>query len=454
MISFLLGGARGTGLAPVRGFQMKKNRINPSKTVFLKIPIIAIITIVWGCNVRVAEDFAEEPAGEIKTFVKEDVPINTFVLEDTIRRNEGLFNVMERLKVDRNIRERIIYALANEADLTRLRPDEKFAAVYDSDTSQILEFIYFEDPITTHIIKISYENDGVEVTYVLDEKPHKTHYRLIKGTLNSPSLDAEFRKMGLSPRFAQVAINALESKISFRSDARIGDEFELLLEETVYEDTIDGVVVEQTLPGRTNVLFVSYSGTRTKDHKGYRFFDGDKSSYNAHYTEDGEALTSSAWRYPLDRIHITSPYGRRRHPVTGMIAMHNGVDYRASTGTRVYAVADGRVVTSTFDNASGHYIAIRHRDNTTSYYLHLSRRNVNVGANVTRGQVIGLSGNTGLSTGPHLHFGFKQANGAWTNPLNIRMIATPKLTGEKLEKLKLQIEEIRLIYNELDMREN
>ena len=410
-----------------------------------------MIATTWGCSATVRDNFFEDhaDAAEVETFV-EEVSRNTTILEDTIRRNEGLFNVMERLKVDRNIRERIIFALANEATLTRLMPGERFAAVFDSDTSQILEFIYFADPITTHIIKISYEDDGIEVSHFLEEKPHRIRHRLIKGTLNASSLDAELRNMGLSPQFAQVAIRVLESKISFRSDARRGDNFELLLEEIVYEDMVDGIAVEQTLPGRTNVLFVAYSGVRTNEHRGYRFFDGPGSSYNGHYAEDGEALTSSAWRYPLDRIHVTSPYGRRRHPVTGRVTMHNGVDYRASSGTRVYAIADGRVTKSTFDNTSGHYIAIRHRDNTSSYYLHLSRRNVNVGANVTRGQVIGLSGNTGLSTGPHLHFGFKLANGAWTNPLNMRMIATPKLTGDKLNELRVQIEATRRIYNELN----
>ena len=414
----------------------------------LRIAIIVLITMAWGCRVTVEEDFAENSVDEAEIPAME-IPEDTIVLQDSLRNGEGLYNVFERLKVDRKIRQQINDALANEVSLNRLPSGAKFAAVYNLEATQILEFVYFEDPITTHKIKISYENANTEVAYVLEEKPHKTHHRLVRGTLNSPSLDAELRKMGLSPRFAQVAINALESKISFRTDARIGDTFELLLEEIVYEDTTDGIVVEQGLPEKTTVLFVSYSGVRTKEHKGYRFFDGDRSAYNAHYTESGEALTSSNWRYPLDRIHVTSSYGRRRHPVTGVTSMHNGVDYRAGVGTRVYAVAAGRVVESAFNSASGNYIAIRHGDNTTSYYLHLNSRSVNVGASVNAGSVIGLSGNTGSSTGPHLHFGLRAANGSWVNPGNIRMIAAIKLTGEKLDKLKVQIEEIKQIYNQL-----
>ena len=416
------------------------------KTMLLKFLIITLAALILTLGCKKGGRDGVERGGAEEAFVKDTA---VFLL-DSIRRGEGPFNVMERLNVDRNLRQRILYALANEADLTTLRIGEKFAAVYSRDTARILEFIYFQDRITTHRIKISRENDIVSVTHVLDEKPSKVRRQLIRGTLNAPTLDAELKDMGLPPRVAQLAMNVLECKISFRTDARIGDKFELLLEETVFTDTIDGTKTEDVLHGRTVLLFVTYSGGRVKELKAYRYFDGDKSSYNAHYTEDGEALVFLGLRYPLDRIHVTSGFGMRRHPVTGRNTMHNGIDYRASVGTPVYSVAEGRVTKSTYDDASGHYIAVRHQDNYSSYYLHLNRRSVNVGANVKARQVIGQAGNTGWSSGPHLHFGFKQPNGAWMNPLSKRMIATPRLTGEKLEKLREQIGEIRRIYAELD----
>ena len=419
----------------------------------LKITIIALILIA-GCKKdardSAADAAADGPVEAAEILAEEAVKDTTVFLLDSILRGEGPFNVMERLNVDRRLRQRILFALANEADLTTLRVGEKFSALYNSDTTQILEFAYFQDKLTTHRIRVAHEVDSVVISHVLDEKPSRVRHRLIKGTLNAGTLDAEFREMGMSPRVANAAMNVLECKISFRTDARIGDRFELLLEETVYTDTIDGVAAEHVLHGRTALLFVTYSGERVKELRAYRYFDGDKSSYNAHYTEDGEALIYLGLRYPLDRIHITSTYGMRRHPVTGQNAMHHGVDYRASTGTPVYAVAEGRVSKSTSDNMSGNFIAIKHKDNTSSYYMHLSKRSVSVGAQVKARQVIGLSGNTGQSAGPHLHFGFRQANGAWMNPLSKRMIATPKLAGEKLEKLKEQIAEIRRIYGELE----
>jgi murein DD-endopeptidase MepM/ murein hydrolase activator NlpD len=421
------------------------------KILFLKFMIVAL-AVLSNCARESRSEVADCVAvgvEAVEVLAEEIFPDTTVFLLDSIQRGEGPFNVMERLRVDRNLRQRILFALANEADLTTLRVGEKFGAVYDLDTARILEFVYFSDRITTHRIKISRENDSVSVTHVLDEKPSRVRRQLIRGTLNATTLDAEFREMGLPSRVAHLAMNVLECKISFRTDARIGDRFELLLEETVFKDSAEADV-EHVLHGRTVLLFVTYSGERVKELRAYRFFDGDKSSYNAHYTDEGEALIFQGLRYPLDRIHITSGFGMRRHPVTGRSAMHYGVDYRASVGTPVYAVAEGRVTKSAYDNSSGHYIAIRHNDNYTSYYLHLSRRSVGAGAQVKARQVIGLSGNTGLSSGPHLHFGFRRPNGTWINPLSKRMIATPRLTGEKLERLGEQIAEIRRIYAELD----
>ena len=418
-----------------------------TKFEILKFAILAAIIVFPGCKEEPPDlQIPQEFLPEIEEVPAQDTGVT---VETELRSGEGPFNIMERLKIERRLRQGILGLLANETDFTRLRVGERFAGIFDPDTAKLLEFRYFQNKITTHRIIISYSDDDIaDFSHIVDEKPSEVRHRLIKGTLNKVTLDAELRDMGLPTNIVGLAANILEAKVSFRTDARIGDEFELLLQETFYKDSIDGEIAEMVIGDLTSILFVSYLGKRTGTHKGYRYFDGDKSSYNAHYTEDGEALISSGLRYPLDRVHITSGYGNRTHPVTGKRTMHNGVDYRAGVGTPVYAVADGRVVESGQNALSGNYIAIRHKDNTTSYYLHLSKRSVNAGASVRVRQIIGLSGNSGQTNGPHLHFGFKQANGKWMNPLQKRMIATEKLTGEKLEKLKEQISDIKKMYYE------
>ncbi len=101
---------------------------------------------------------------------------------------------------------------------------------------------------------------------------------------------------------------------------------------------------------------------------------------------------------------VTSRYGYRPHPVTGRYRFHEGIDLRAATGTRVYASRPGRVIFAGRRGGYGKIVGIEHENDFTTWYGHLSRIRVKVGQWISQGKVIGLSGNTGISTGPHLHF--------------------------------------------------
>lgn len=122
------------------------------------------------------------------------------------------------------------------------------------------------------------------------------------------------------------------------------------------------------------------------------------------------------WPLPAANNVVTCPYGMRTHPITKKYKLHTGIDLRASTGTKVYATNGGTVTTSGYSSAWGNYIIINHGGGYTSLYAHLSRRNVSKGKTVKQGDVIGLSGNTGYSTAPHLHFEINK-NGKSYDPL-------------------------------------
>jgi len=109
--------------------------------------------------------------------------------------------------------------------------------------------------------------------------------------------------------------------------------------------------------------------------------------------------------HPLKNIIVTSPYGWRKHPVTGKWRFHKGVDLRAYYEP-VYVVADGVVKYAGWGDIEGYYVVIHH-GNAESVYCHLSKLHVQTNELVKGGQVLGISGNTGRSTGPHLHFQIK-----------------------------------------------
>ncbi len=114
---------------------------------------------------------------------------------------------------------------------------------------------------------------------------------------------------------------------------------------------------------------------------------------------------------------LTSYFGGRINPVTGIPDNHTGIDIAAGYGTAILAAADGTVITSSFyDGGYGNCIVIDHGNGNRTLYGHMSRRNVSAGQAVTQGQIIGFVGSTGMSTGPHLHFE-TLVNGTRVDPL-------------------------------------
>lgn len=151
----------------------------------------------------------------------------------------------------------------------------------------------------------------------------------------------------------------------------------------------------------------------------------EKEYKNAKYNEElarmalqGQNPPSNAkWVTPVSGYTISSPFGMRKHPILGTSKMHNGIDMACAQGTPIYATRAGTVTTASYQaGGAGNYVSINHLDGFSSIYMHMTNYVVSAGQSVTQGQLIGYVGSTGLSTGPHLHFGISYA-GTYVNPL-------------------------------------
>ncbi len=127
----------------------------------------------------------------------------------------------------------------------------------------------------------------------------------------------------------------------------------------------------------------------------------DNAVLNSLHASD-KALWSGPFDFPVVNPIVTDPYGYDR--LTGSLSIpHKGTDFKAATGTPVMAINTGRVIYAQYLGIYGNTIVIDHGLSILSFYMHLSRIDVNVGDAVARGQIIGLSGDTGYALGPHLH---------------------------------------------------
>lgn len=144
----------------------------------------------------------------------------------------------------------------------------------------------------------------------------------------------------------------------------------------------------------------------------------DSRSKGGYYTLDGRSLRRAFLASPMEFSRVTSGFKMRLHPILQTLRAHQGVDYGAPKGTPVRSVGDGVVEFAGVQKGYGNLVKLKHRNNHSTVYAHLSRVNVRKGASVSQGQVIGAVGSTGMATGPHLHFEF-QVNGRHRDPLTI-----------------------------------
>ena len=163
----------------------------------------------------------------------------------------------------------------------------------------------------------------------------------------------------------------------------------------------------------------------------------DKTQELADNKAEYSSIVPAIW--PIDRTklkNISSQYGMRHHPTLGITRMHEGIDLTAPIGTAVYATGYGTVSQSQVRNGYGELIEIDHGFGYKTRYAHLSARFVKVGEKVSRGQVIGEVGNTGVSSGPHLHYEVRYRDNT-VNPINY---FNKDMSAEAYEELMEQVE--------------
>ncbi|AWX15172.1 murein DD-endopeptidase MepM [Mergibacter septicus] len=245
---------------------------------------------------------------------------------------------------------------------------------------------------------------------------------ILTGEINS-SLYVALKNLGLTARQIKQLSSALQWQVEI-TRLKKGDRFSLLIS----REYIDG-----KLTGQGNVLAIHIITGK----KSYYAIQANNGSY---YNLHGETIGTGFARYPTLRPYrISSPFNpKRKHPITGRISPHKGVDFAMPIGTPIIAPSDGTVSRISYQKAgAGHYVVLRHGREYETIYMHLSKPLVKIGQKVKKGQRIALSGNTGRSTGPHLHYELR-INGVSVNPMTVKLPSTNNTLNSKERKDFLQ----------------
>jgi murein DD-endopeptidase MepM/ murein hydrolase activator NlpD len=212
---------------------------------------------------------------------------------------------------------------------------------------------------------------------------------------------------GIPDSVAVQMADVFGSDIDFHRELREGDRFSV-----VYEmHWVDG------RPLRAGRVLAAEFASHGRRLRALSFGDG-------YYSPEGKNLRKALLRSPLEFSRVSSSFGMRMHPFLQSWRAHKGVDYAAPVGTRVRAVGDGVVEFAGQQNGYGNMVVIRHDSRHSTAYGHLKAfgRGIRAGARVAQGDTVGLVGQTGWATGPHLHYEFR-VDGAARNPLSVPLPA-------------------------------
>jgi murein DD-endopeptidase MepM/ murein hydrolase activator NlpD len=274
--------------------------------------------------------------------------------------------------------------------------------------------------------RIVVEKKGESFTARKVDVPVKSVIRNISGTMDPASIHYSLKQCGVQGKVASEAVRVLNQVVNLR-DAKRPIDFEFLCE---YFYDNDGHMV--STPG---LLYVSVL------HNGrivrlYKFKDKDNT---CEYVDSNGmilstiARTGSMLARPLSSMKVTSGFGLRIHPISGRLKGHTGIDLSARVGTPIRAAASGVIVRASNYFGYGKYVKIKHTETVSTAYGHMSRIAVRSGQQVYQGQIIGYTGDTGYSNGPHLHYEVLR-NGRPVNPLAFVKYEPHKLSGSKLTR--------------------
>jgi murein DD-endopeptidase MepM/ murein hydrolase activator NlpD len=269
------------------------------------------------------------------------------------------------------------------------------------------------DQRTTHFSRLSIARAEHGFGANLETVALGRHVKLGSGTIRS-SLFAATDEARLPDAIAAQLVDIFSGDLDFHRQLRKGDTFSVVYETS----TADGEPVSWD-DGGGHVLAAEFVNNG-RQHQAVWFNEaGGKGGY---FAPDGKSKHQAFLASPMTFSRITSGFAMRMHPILNAWRAHLGVDYGAPTGTPVRSVGDGVVDFAGTQNGYGNVVIVRHGNDKTTLYGHLSRIDVRRGQHVDQGQNVGAVGATGWATGPHLHFEFR-VHGQHQDPLQVARTA-------------------------------
>ncbi|MDD5580821.1 MAG: peptidoglycan DD-metalloendopeptidase family protein [Methylobacter sp.] len=368
------------------------------------------------------------------------------IIDHKIQRGENIFGIFFKLKLNKAELNQILNANAASKQFRNLSPGNMLQVKTNRD-GELEQLTYLVNPITTltatrnkndFIVRLTTKINLVKPlnilppneefsTALIAEPISSREIVSAQATINS-SLFQAGKEAGLSNRLIMQLADIFAWDIDFATNLHSGDRFTIIYEKIPLDgkktDNSEIIAAEFINEGQV------FTAVRYRDKKGNVEY----------YTPAGKGMRKAFLSAPVDFARISSPFDlNRKHPVLNRIRAHKGVDYAARTGTPIKSTGDGIINFHGRKGGYGQVVIVQHGQHYETLYAHLSnfKKGLQDGDQIKQGDIIGYVGQSGLATGPHLHYEFR-VDGIHRNPLTAKLTHSLPVNNTFLADFKLQ----------------
>ena len=340
-----------------------------------------------------------------------------------VKNNDTIENIFKKFSVKK---EEIAFVVKEikKQNLSNISPGQKIKFILKkSKSKEDLEIFKVNYPISkTTFVRIDKRKDGIQISKNVTQLFKRRV--VVEGNITN-NLYNSATSSGMEPGIIIEFARIFGFEVDFQRDIRKGDKFQVMYER--YLDDRNKIV-------KTGKILYAFLDVNNQKIKLYRFEEKNDFDF---YDAKGKSIRKALMKTPINGARLSSPFGNRKHPILGFTKHHNGTDFAAPTGTPIMASGNGTVIKAGWCGNGGNCVRIRHNSSYTTGYGHMSKIATKTGRRVRQGQIIGYVGNTGMSTGPHLHYTVSH-NGKFINSQKLKLPSGKILSGEERKQFEIQ----------------
>jgi len=413
--------------------------------IILLLSFISLIGISYFLSISFGENLAREKKVSKKIITDKD-PIHieekleidfTLVQKYYLQEGETFTGALKQADLQDDEINDVVNIISKKIDLRKLKVGTLIETYTKSvnDKKIINEIIIYPD-IEKKIYVKKVNNKFVAGE---DKKKLFSKLKLYEVEIHN-SIYESLKKIDTPDEIIMEFVQLYSFDIDFQRDIRKGNKIKIFFE--IYTDSQNNYIKSGNINFSEIIL-------NDESYELYRFqSEGDE--FVEYFNSDGKSATKALMKTPINGARLSSGFGMRKHPILGYNKKHQGVDFAAPTGTPIMAAGTGHIEFVGNNGGAGKYIRIKHLNGYKTSYSHLSKYASGIQKNVKvrQGQVIGYVGNTGLSTGPHLHYEVI-FNGKRINPMKMKLPSGKQLKDKNLEIFLAEKERINAEVSEL-----